>query len=63
MNALDRPELAEVPSFYHGYVALAEGHDLLHALRDASARAVSTMSLIPVDHWDHRYTPGKWSIK
>jgi len=63
MNALDRPDLAEVPTFYHGYLAVAEGHDLLQALRDASARTVSTIAHIPVGKGDHRYAPGKWSIK
>lgn len=63
MNALDRPDLAEVPSFYHGYVALAKGHDLLQALHDASARMDATIARVPVGRSDHRYAPGKWSIK
>lgn len=63
MNALDRPELTEVPAFYHGYIERVEGHDLLRALRDASDRAHTVLNGIPAERGDHRYAPGKWSIK
>ncbi|MEO8588290.1 MAG: DinB family protein [Flavobacteriales bacterium] len=63
MNALDRPDPAEVPAFYHGYIALAPGHDLVRAIHDASDRERTTLARITPDLGDHRYAPGKWSVK
>lgn len=63
MNALDRPDPAEVPSFYHGYIDRVEGYDLMGALREASDRAQAVLTAIPEERGDHRYAPEKWSIK
>ncbi|HMC96969.1 MAG TPA: DinB family protein [Flavobacteriales bacterium] len=63
MNGRERPDPSEVPGFYHGYVALATEQDLLAALRSASDRTASIMGRVPDGRGDHRYAPGKWSIK
>ena len=63
MNVLDRPDPAEVPSFYHGYIAQVEGNDFFGALREVSDRTRSVLSIIPEARGGHCYAPGKWSIK
>jgi len=63
MNTTDRVPFDEVPSFYHGFVALAKGTDLLQALRKASDRSWDTVYRIPTGFAEHRYAEGKWSIK
>ncbi len=63
MNAMGRPGKEELEPFYHGYLDLAEGDDPIHALKQASDRLWKTVYRIPPGYADHRYAPGKWSIK
>jgi uncharacterized damage-inducible protein DinB len=51
------------PSFYAGYMDDIEGDDLLLALRHASEAAQMTLGELPPGKQDHRYAPGKWSVK
>ena len=63
MSLLERPPLEEVPAYYHNYVNTATGDDLQQALQNASDRAWAIQRLLPVDRHEHRYAPGKWSVK
>jgi uncharacterized damage-inducible protein DinB len=63
MNAWGRPAPEEIAGYYHGYIALAEGDDLVRALQKASDTVWNTVYLIPAGRAEHRYAPGKWSIK
>ncbi len=62
MIVLDRPLPTDVPSFYQGYVAAAPGNSLLESLAHPDAGFSSLSTLAPA-LGDHRYAPGKWSIK
>lgn len=63
MNMLHGLDPNEAPAFYHGYIAAAEGSDPIGAMKAAKASTSSTIARIPADRVDHRYAPGKWSIK
>lgn len=63
MNALHGLDPNEVPAFYHGYIKAAEGSDPIDAINAATVRTGGTILRIPGDRADHRYAPGKWSIK
>lgn len=58
-----RPPLDEVPPFYHGYVQEAVGSDVCEALVSAAAAVQTLFGAIPEERGDHRYAPGKWSVK
>jgi len=61
MNA--RPDDSEYAPYYAGYIARCEGDDLGTALHDAATRFVAVVGSVPEARGDHRYAPGKWSIK
>lgn len=63
MIATERPSSSEVNSYFQNYIAQAQGGDLLAALQKASDRLWETVYRIPTGFADHRYAPGKWSIK
>jgi len=63
MDNAHRPGLDELEAYYHSYLAKAEGDDLFQALKNASERLWRTVYRIPTGFGDHRYAPGKWSIK
>jgi hypothetical protein len=63
MNTMERPSLEEVPAFYHGYLAAADGTDHVEAISKASARFAGVMQAVPEGLEELRYAPGKWSIK
>lgn len=58
-----RPTPEEYPAFYHRYVDLTEGRDLLDAMEGASSRMHAVLANAPTEAGDHRYAPGKWSVK
>jgi uncharacterized damage-inducible protein DinB len=60
---MKRPDLAQVPSFYHKYINLVPGDDL-NALLQESKQSIGTfLNRIPEEKWEFRYAEGKWSIK
>ena len=63
MNAWGRPAPEEVVGFYWNYIERAEGDDLIRALQKASDAVWNTVYLIPTGKAEHRYAPGKWTIK
>jgi DinB superfamily len=58
-----RPVPAEYPTYYHAYVGESEGHDLLGAMHIAGQNMHAALDQLPTDREDHRYAPGKWTIK
>jgi hypothetical protein len=63
MNTVERPSLEEVPAFYHGYLAAADGTDHLDAIGRASQRFAGVTKAVPAGLEGSRYAQGKWSIK
>lgn len=60
---MSRPDLSQVPQWYHGYVNQTQEDDPLTAIRHNSERASSFLRSIPETKWSHRYAENKWSIK
>jgi hypothetical protein len=58
-----KPDLSKVPEFYKGYVENVQTMEVLEALRRSSKNMSELLSSIPETKGDHRYAPGKWSIK
>jgi len=59
---MPKPNLAEVPAYYHNYINKVQTEDLQEAFRQ-HLNAISFLKDIPKDKWDFRYAEGKWSIK
>ena len=57
-----RPQPGEYPPFYARYVDLAPEDDVLAAIQ-AQAAVTEQQILQFADRPDHRYTPGKWSVR
>jgi hypothetical protein len=58
-----RPDAAEYPPFYAGYVALVPEADVVSAVRDSGAEISSALAAIPESRGGFRYADGKWSIR
>lgn len=60
---MTRPDLSTVPDFYKRYVQHVKDFDLLEALKISSKETVDLIRSLPEEKGEHRYAPGKWSIK
>ncbi len=58
-----RPEPHEYPPAMAGYVAEAPDGDIVHTLSRQTAETLTLLRSIPESRGDHRYAPGKWSIR
>lgn len=63
MRTIHRPDPGDYPAYYGAYVHAADGKDLAEALDLASVAEAATKNLVPGHMWEHRYAPGKWTIK
>lgn len=63
MSLATRPAPADFPAFYHRYVEQAPGRDLLEAMDLALERMHTVLANVAESEAQHRYAPGKWSIK
>ncbi len=62
-DAVGRPGKDEFAPYYAGYVEEAKVPDILAALEDQCSEVVELFAGLPVTMGDHRYAPGKWTIK
>jgi len=62
MISLERRRPDDLQSHYHGYVEAAPGTTLLESLTHPDAGFSSLAGIDPAPG-DHRYAPGKWTIK
>ncbi len=62
-NPLGRPGADEYAPFYAGYVAGVPDGELLVLLRDQLAETEALLREFTGARADHRYAPGKWSVK
>ena len=56
-----RPDLLEVPVFYHNYVNQVQEDNVAEAIQKNGERALSFFRTIPSGKWDYRYAEGKWT--
>jgi uncharacterized damage-inducible protein DinB len=55
--------LETVPNYYRQYVSKVAGYDLEEALVRSNQQLLTLIESVPASKGDHRYQPGKWSIK
>lgn len=63
MLIVPKPPIEEVPEFYRGYLEQVPDADLSGALHHATTALQATCRLFGPERSDHRYAPGKWSVK
>ena len=64
MTVAVRPESAEVPASYAGYVGkIRDGEDLMAVLAGQLDEVRSAFGRFPEARGSYRYAPGKWSVK
>ena len=64
MTVTSRPAAEEFVPALADYVAeIGEGEDLITVLSDQLDEALARLRGLPASRGDHRYAPGKWSIK
>jgi hypothetical protein len=57
------PDPSEYPSYAADYVARASGRNVLDMLRSQIEETAALVHGLTPDMVDHRYAPGKWSIR
>lgn len=63
MPITSRPTPGESSDYYHRYIDAVPEGDLLDTLAGRGAHLHRVLATLPQDRHDHRYQPGKWSIK
>ena len=58
-----RPSPNEYGAYYDTYISKVEQDDFLQALAEGKAATAAFFRSLPEEKWDHRYAPGKWSVK
>lgn len=58
-----RPEPGEYAPFYAPYLAAMPDGSVLHALREQIDDTLALLGGLDERQAEHRYTPGKWSVK
>ena len=58
-----RPDPSEHAPFYAGYVAKVPPGDVREFLRAQREELVALLDGFPRERWDHRYAPGKWTVR
>ena len=57
-----RPAKDEYHQFYKRYIDLVKGNHILSELEVLLEKTTQFLTKIPVDKWQFRYAPGKWSL-
>lgn len=60
---MPRPDLKEIPPFYHRYINQAPGHDVKKLLHEQTVQLIRFLNKIPVAKRSYRYARGKWTIQ
>lgn len=60
---MSKPDLNNVPEYFHKYIALIKEDDLPEALKNQTKSFIQLLNRIPKKKRDYRYAEGKWSIK
>jgi hypothetical protein len=58
-----RPEPNEYASYYERYISLVPDADLVETLERQGAETVALLRGLSEEQGQHRYEPGKWSVK
>ncbi len=59
----ERPGADEYAPYYEKYVSRAPEGDAVELLAQQAGEAAAFLRVVPAERADHRYEPGKWSVK
>lgn len=60
---MPRPDLSKIPEWYHGYINLADGNDVVAAIKKQTPVILRFFNTIPPEKINYRYAKGKWTLK
>ena len=60
---IGRPEPSEFVPYHGDYISLVKGSDIVGALEEQGKEIVALLSSLSERQAQHRYEPGKWSVK
>lgn len=60
---MQRPAAADFAPYFHAYVGRVPDGDLLATLRRQAEATAALLAPLDDDRAQHRYAPGKWSVK
>lgn len=60
---MDRPATSEYHEYYTTYISQVPAGDILHILRSGIEETASLFANRPASIGDHRYAPGKWTVR
>jgi uncharacterized damage-inducible protein DinB len=63
MSRIERPETTEYAPYYAGYVNSVPDGDIVEILERQGRDLGALLADLPAARGDHRYAPGKWSVK
>lgn len=63
METAVRPASSEYAPYYERYVKLVPDGPIVETLRSQIAGTTALLGALPESKGDHRYEPGKWSVK
>jgi hypothetical protein len=63
MTPVARPEPGEYAEYYHRYISLVPEGDIVAILEQQGAGWKALLASLSEAQGDHRYAPGKWTIK
>ncbi|HTF28205.1 MAG TPA: DinB family protein [Flavitalea sp.] len=63
MIKIGRPNIQDAPSWYPYYFSLAEGDDLIEALRNNQKQMLGFIGSIPASKENFKYAADKWTVR
>ncbi|HET9253242.1 MAG TPA: DinB family protein [Candidatus Eisenbacteria bacterium] len=60
---MSRPEPSEYNTYYGRYISLVPDGPIVARLREQIVETLAVLRALPESRGEHRYAPGKWSIK
>jgi hypothetical protein len=60
---LSRPDPSEYNAYYGRYISLVPDGPIVDRLREQISETLGVLRALPESRGEHRYAPGKWSIK
>ena len=63
MVSISRPAETEYATYFHRYTGRIHEADAFAVLERAATETVAFLEQITEARWDHRYAPGKWTLK
>ena len=59
---MPRPDLKQVPKWYHGYINQVKGNDFLPEMKAQGSDMIRFLKKIPEAKRNFRYSKGKWTL-